>query len=98
MRARPKSRIFARPSLRHQNVVRLQIAVHDAGRVRRRQAAGDLGRDVERLPQPEPGAAQRLAVDELADDVALADVVDRDDVRVAQGRDGTSLDLEPLAA
>jgi hypothetical protein len=63
--------------------------VHDARRVRRGQAAGDLGGDVERLPQAEPGAAQRLAVDELADDVALADVVDGDDIRVAQGRDGT---------
>jgi hypothetical protein len=76
-----------------QDVLRLQIAVHDAGRVRRGQAAGDLGGDVEHLPQAEPGAAQRLAVDELADDVALADVVDGDDIGVAQGRNGTGLDL-----
>ena len=81
-----------------QDVLRLQIAVHDAGRMRRGQAAGDLGGDVERLPQAEPGVAQRLAVDELADDVALADVVDGDDIGVAQGRDGTGLDLEPLTA
>jgi hypothetical protein len=48
--------------------------------------------------RPEPGAAQGLAVDELADDVALADVVDADDIGVTQGRDGTGLGLEPLTA
>ena len=61
------------PDPGQQNVVGLQIAVHDTGRVRRRQAAGDLGGNLERLPQTEAGAAQRLAVDELC---ALANVVD----------------------
>jgi hypothetical protein len=73
-------------------------SLHDSGRVRRRQPAGDLGRDVDRLPHSEPGAAQRLAVDELAHDVALADVVHGNDVGVAQGGDGAGLDLESLPA
>ena len=72
--------------------------MHDTRRVCRRQAAGDLRRDVERLAQSESGTTKRLALDQLADDVAVADVVHRDDVGVAQGRDGAGFDLEALAA
>ncbi len=86
------------PVLGQQDVVRFQIAMHDAGRVRRREAAGNLRGDAKRLAQSKAGAAQRLALDELADDVPLADVVDRNDVGVTQCRDGAGFDLEALTA
>src|SRR5262252_45087 len=65
---------------RDQNVVRFQITMHDSRRVRRRKAARDLGGDVERLAPSEFGTPQSLAINELADHVAIADVVHRDDV------------------
>ena len=40
--ARPKSRIFTRPSLRDEDVLGLEVAVHDALVVRRRETARDL--------------------------------------------------------
>ncbi|MEZ4453185.1 MAG: hypothetical protein R3B09_27230 [Nannocystaceae bacterium] len=73
-------------------VVRLDVAVDQADRVGRREAAAGLGHDLEDLA-PAPGAlrepgAEGAAVDELhrhPDLVAVdADVVDRDDRGVAE--------------
>ena len=72
-----------------EQVLGLEIAVHDAAAVRRRQAAGDLLGVGQRLAQRQRAVgqrrSQRLAVEQLGDDVGLAvggaDVVDGDDVR-----------------
>ena len=79
---------------RQHDVPRLQIAVHDAGRVRDGQPVGDLARDVERTRQLQPlplkCREQRLAGDQFHHDVRvaiqLADVVDGDDIRVVEER------------
>ena len=74
-----------------QDVLRLQVAVHEPGSMRGSEGAGDLRADGSNLRRTEPPAAvescrQRLAVDELHDDerafLARADVEDLDDVRV----------------
>ena len=87
------------------DVAGLQIAMHDAGAMRRVERLGDLNRDGQRLVDRqraafEPGR-QRLAVDQLHDEkrhaLVLADVVERADVRVRQARDRPRLALEPLA-
>ena len=88
-------------------VLRLQVAVDDAGAVGPRQAVGELGAEVEQLgdgqrPARET-APQRLALDVLHDHVVLArlagrlaDVVDLDDVRVVEGGGGAGLPVEPV--
>ncbi len=83
---------------RDQNIVRLQIAMHDSRRVRRRKAARDLGANVERLAQSEFGAAQSLAINELADHVAIADVIHRDDVGMIERGHGSCFLLEARPA
>ena len=79
----------------------------DAGGVRLGEALGGLDGDVEELLRRQRLArgdelAQRLALDELHGDVdravGLADVVDREDVRVVQRRGRARLLLEALAA
>ena len=93
--------------LRDHQVLGLQIPVDDSGRVRLGEALGDLDAVVEQLFRRQGIArddelAQRLALDELHRDVegtvGLADVVDREDVRVVQRRCGARLELETLAA
>ncbi len=79
----------------------------DALLVRRGEAAGDLRgvvdapRAAENAPAGELGA-QRLALEQLLDDVGravvLADVVDRGDVRVVQDAGGLRLLLEAAQA
>ena len=64
----------------------------DASRVRGGQAVGNLGRDLERLRKGKPAAVEQLsqvdAFEELHRQVGppavLADVVDRDDVRMVE--------------
>ena len=64
----------------------------DASRVRGGQAVGNLGRDLERLRKGKPAAVEELsevdAFEELHRQVGppavLADVVDRDDVRMVE--------------
>ena len=81
--------------------------MHDAGGVRLGEALGGLDGDVEELLRRQRLArgdelAQGLALDELHGDVdgpvGLADVVDRQDVGVVQGRGRAGLLLEALAA
>ena len=45
-----------------QDVIGLQIAVHDAGRVRCRETIGNLHGDIQRFAETELSAAQRLAI------------------------------------
>jgi len=70
--------------------------------VRRGETQGDLSGDLDRLtlrqgPRGEP-LSQRLPVEQLHDGVHLAvgvtKLVDREDVRVREGRDGFRLALE----
>ena len=88
----PKSATTACPS-GEQHVLRLQVAVHDAVRVRVRQRVGELAHEAHRVGerkralarQPRP---QRLALDVrhhvVQQPVRLAGVVDAEDVRVRQ--------------
>ena len=87
-----------------QDVARLDVAVHDAGRVRDRQRFADLADDVHRgLGVQPPLFAQHLpqvpALDELHHDevqiAVLTGVEDLRDVRVTQGGGGTCLTDEP---
>ena len=76
--------------------------MHDALLVRRRQAAGDLHRVIESLSNRKSGAGHPFAkvptLQKLRDDerraVVLAEVGDRENARVIQGRGGTRLLLE----
>jgi hypothetical protein len=73
-------------------------------RSRRRESLGDLGRDVERLPRRQRrlhALAQRFADEQLQYGIrhALlnAEVVDRQDVRMRERRDGLRFALEAFA-
>src|SRR5581483_11818765 len=89
----------------HQDVAGLDVAVDDAGIVGRLQRERDLADHVERPVDRQPALArqdarQRLAVDELHDEVGesvrLAVVVDVGDAGVRQRRGGPGLGAEPL--
>lgn len=76
--------------------------MHDATSVRSRQPAGDLSRDLEgvarrQVPPLDP-SAQRLALEQLRDQVqtaaVLADVVDHEQIGVIQRARRASLRLE----
>ena len=77
---------------KHHDVLRLDVAVDDAARMRVRERLHDLRDEVQRLTPVELAALfhillERDAVDELHDDIlrlAAADVVDRDDIRVRE--------------
>jgi hypothetical protein len=84
-------------------ILRLEVAVHDPLTVRRGEAGGDLDRDGDRAsrrkrPGSEP-ASDRLTLEQLRDDIERAvvgaDVVDGENVRVAQRADGLRLLLQP---
>ena len=87
---------------RHHEVPGLQVPVHDARRVRLREAGRDLGGELEQLLHGEGTVLEHLlerpALHQLHRDEArplvLADLVDGGDVRMVEGRGGTSLSLE----
>ena len=88
---------------RDHEVLGLEVPVHDAPGVGLGQGFRDLGGVVEELRHGEGAEleqlAERLALHELHGDVGRVvhppDVVDRDDVRVVEGRGGPGLLLEP---
>ena len=85
-----------------EEVLGLQISMDDPLLVRRSEAVGDLDRVVDRLALGQSASgkprAQRLALEQLRDDIGLAlegaDVVDRQDVGVVQGPGRLRLLLE----
>jgi hypothetical protein len=87
---------------RDEHVLRLQVAVDDALLVGGGEAGRDLERVADRLVLRKRAAAQapaqRVALEELGDgvdaSVLAAEVVDREDVRMREGRDGERLALE----
>jgi hypothetical protein len=98
--ASPKSRLGAAVA-RDEDVLRLQVAMHHAARVSR----GDLCAVVDRLAWRQrtvsEQVAQRAAIEQfhhrVGDGAVLAEIVDRDDVRVGQRGDGTRFGFEPSA-
>ena len=79
-----------------------KIPVHQAGRVRRREADGNLGGDFDRLRGGKRAgldqAPQGVPADQLGSDpvdtVVAADVVNGDDVRVVERAGGAGFALE----
>ncbi len=100
--------------LRQHHVRGLEVPVNDAGLVRGRERAGQLGGDGERLTDRQTlrrsarthasgdARGERLAVQELHDQIGhsgvVPDVVDRADVRVGQRGDRSGLAIEALPA
>ena len=83
------------------DVARLQIAVDDALLVRGFERIGDLARDGERLLERNRALldplGERLALDQLHDQVVRADVEQRADIGMVQRGDGARLALEAVA-
>ena len=90
---------------KHHDVLRLDVAVDDAARMRVRERLHDLRDEVQRLTPVELAALfhillERDAVDELHDDVlrrGARHVIDRNDVRVGKHRDGLGFIVEAAA-
>ena len=101
--AMPKSSSFA-PLFVRMTFEGFEIAMDDAGRVRRGERAGHLDAVAERLIERQPAAREpareRLALEELHDQevgaVLLADVEERADVRVTEARDDARLTRQAL--
>src|SRR5205814_9044932 len=89
-----------------QDVLGLEIAVHETGRVRDLERLGRLAQHPERLlGRPglaAPPLAERLPIDELHGHVeralGLADIMDDDDVGMVEGRGGARLVEQALPA
>ena len=89
--------------LRHEHVLRLQVAMDHALLVRRGKAVDDLERVVERLPLKDWSRiellAQGLALEKLHDRIGDAlvssEVVNRENVRMRKRRDRLRFALEP---
>ena len=87
------------------DVLRLDVAVDDAARMRVRERLHDLRDEMQRFAPVELAALfhillERDTVDELHDDIlrfAAAHVVDRNDIRVREHRDGLRLVAEAAA-
>ena len=101
--ARPKSVILGTPSDGVQDVGRLEVAVDDPGLVRDVDGPGQghqqLGRRPARLRSAGQPVGEAAALEQLQGDerqaVRFADVVDLDDVGVAEPGDRLGLDREP---
>ena len=86
-----------------QEVLGLQVTMHDPLLVRGGESVRDLERVLDRLPRRDRSAgeplAQRLALEQLLNDegdpVVLADVVQRDDVGMIQGGGRAGFLFEP---
>jgi hypothetical protein len=85
---------FGAPIAGEQDVVGLQVAMHNSRTVGRRQTTGDLHGHFDGLAHAELAGAQRFAIDKFADDVAGSHVVHRHDVGMTQRRHRTRLLLE----
>ena len=89
-----------------EDVVRLQVAMDQAGRVRACETARDLHADPQHVVHRHRAAfdagAQRFSFEQLGDEIRVfrraADVVDADDVRVVQGGREASFVDETLDA
>jgi hypothetical protein len=94
------------PVVRHEDVVRFEVAMNDVAAVRRGEPARDLEPPLDRLPLRDRRAvelaAQRLALEQLGDRVGdplvRPEVEDREDVRMRQRGDGLGLALEAREA
>ena len=90
------------PVAGHKHVLRLEVAVDDAARVRRGEALRHLRRPVQRGGQRDgslvEAGPERLALEQLGDEVGLAvvdaHVVEGDDVRVGHRADQPRFPLE----
>ncbi len=88
--------------VRHEDVLGLQVAMHDPLLMRRREAMSDLDREVDRLSRREPPACERTAkglpfqqfLHDVRRSVVLPDVQDRRKVRVVQDPGSPCLLLE----
>jgi hypothetical protein len=91
-------------ALGHENIRGLDVAMHDALRVRRVEGVGDLDADIDNLGNLEHAAAEaiveRVSLHPLHDDERLAlmftDVVNRADVGVVQPGRRSGLDPKPF--
>src|SRR5262249_12166846 len=85
---------------RKHDIARLQIAVDDAGGVRAVERAADLTGDPQRLVDGQRSAleprGERLALQVLHDNEAVADVVERADVGMRELRDRAGFAVEAL--
>ena len=81
------------------DVAGLQIAMDDPRFVRAVERLGDLDAIADHLLERQrpfrQAVGKALAVDELHDQISVADVVERADVRVVELRDGACLALHP---
>src|SRR5437870_10731450 len=103
----PKSVTTTRPRLPSSDVVRLDVAMDDADRVRGAQRVGGLDHDAARLLRRQPATAlepgrERLPVDIRHHEVdeavrTFADAMNRHDVRVGELSGGLRLAQEPDA-
>jgi hypothetical protein len=93
----------ATDALGEKDVLGLQVAVDDSLLVSRGKAARDLKSDLDRTPDGHGRSADSrsevLSFEQLADRIDgsafVSKIVDREDVRVREGGDGSRLALEP---
>src|SRR5690606_41885293 len=102
----PETQALDRPAVREEGVGRRAAAMHAAGAVRVREALADRTRDLDRARERHPSRRVHPRVEVASDAVLhrkerlavlLAEVVDRDDVRMRQLRRRPRLAKEALA-
>jgi hypothetical protein len=99
--ARPKSRTLHDAARADLDVCWLQITMHDAVVVRRRERLRDLAGDAQRFEHRydprDNDLGQRRPVEHLHHEVVRTDVVERADVVMVKRRDRAHYKLEPGA-